>query len=193
MASGRRRLMESRHGIAAGYNTQAPALAVTLGPCLNGQASAFRTPSMNSMGWSGLNTMVSPLVRLISTGVLNDVANHAPQRTTEAAPGAGLLKPPDPMFLDTERRRMRMILERTLAEFERISPSAQVRYTYVWMDSERNQMVEVIKPEWLDQQHVKYRGSISTSGRRLRELGPGGEVGTGERPDIDGPFSGGII
>ncbi len=56
---------------------------------LTDYSSAFRTLPMNSTGLSGLSTNVIPLVRLIRTGVLNDVANIAPKRIQGATPGAG--------------------------------------------------------------------------------------------------------
>jgi len=93
-----------------------------------------------------------------------------------------LLKPPERMFLETERPRMRLIMEHVLQQFRQIPEEDWVRHIYAWVSERAHGMVAIAKPEWLTHSRVKYR----------RALGPGDTEHAASRAPgdvVEGTFS----
>jgi len=92
---------------------------------------------------------------------------------------AYLLKPPERMFLETERPRMRLISEEALKAFETIPQEEWKKNIFVWVDSDRKGLVAYSKPDWMGRKQAKYRRK--TEGEGQNQLGDGkGEAIEGE-------------
>lgn len=84
---------------------------------------------------------------------------------------AYLMKPPERMFLETERPRMRIIQTRALEAFQSVPQDQWIKYIYAFVDSNREGMVRIKRPAWMDRAHAKYRRVLGT--------GPGQGAGPG--------------
>jgi len=67
------------------------------------------------------------------------------------------LKPPDPMFEVTERRKMLYTLRQAKAAFDAIPREERVKYIYGFMDSEHQGMIKYERPAWMTHEIAKYR------------------------------------
>ncbi len=77
---------------------------------------------------------------------------------------AYVMKPPERMFLQTERPRMRLMQEMALAQFDTIPKDDWIKHVFIFMDNERNGLIEYSKPEWMTREHAKYRRQIGGGG-----------------------------
>ena len=99
---------------------------------------------------------------------------------------AYLFKPPEKMFLATERPRMRIISEQAATAFEAVPKDQWVKHIFVWVDSDRHGLVTYSKPAWMGRKQAKYRRAL-TSGNN----GNGQGQGIGQDPNdnvIEGEF-----
>ena len=71
---------------------------------------------------------------------------------------AFILKPPERMFEGSERKQLMPIIRKAQQAFDSLPRSEWVKYGFVWMDPDRNGMVQFPRPEWMTRSKAKYRG-----------------------------------
>ena len=109
---------------------------------------------------------------------------------------AFIFKPPERMFEGSERKQLMPIIKRAQAAFDQIPRSEWVKYGFVWVDPERNAMVQFAKPEWMTRAKAKYRGRRGGDGSEVLAMlqdpsqQQGGEQGRGQVEGKIGGFGG---
>ena len=141
---------------------------------MTGQGLAFE---------SLINTIAHRGVLLIITVQDTSDLNKAGLRAD-----AYVLKPPERMFLQTERPRMRIIQEMALAQFDEIPRDDWIKHVFVFMDNERKGLVEYSRPEWMTREHAKYRRKIGGGGLPDARVSTQKGITQGQGEMVEGQF-----
>lgn len=70
-----------------------------------------------------------------------------------------VMKPPERMYEGSERRAMRPIIKRAVAEFAKIPKREIISHAWVWGGPDEATMIKVAKPTWMDTKQAKYRSN----------------------------------
>jgi len=104
-----------------------------------------------------VNTVAHRGVLLIMTVQESSDLNKAALRAD-----ALLFKPPERMFVETERPRMRIIGGEAIKAFESIPKEQWVKHIFVWVDEERHGLVTYSRPDWMGRKQAKYRRMLAS-------------------------------